>query len=539
MARSAGTAKPAAAWPRALGARRCGARLCRVLLLCGVLSCSLLPRLASADAGSVTTAIARQLAGAAPELQALYAARDGRPAWTEQTTLTAFVTAVAELHADGLDPAHYGVPALQAEWQREVEQATDPARRAAFDLHASRIWLGALRDLHRGRAAPPDSPLDLDIPSLAADLEAAAFARSLARARPSQPLYRHLREGLKRYRELARQGGWTALPAGPTLHPGDRDARVLLLRERLAREQIDAAAPTGDPLLFDATLEAAVRTFQQDHGLHADGIVGGHTRAALNVSAAARGAQLRVNLERARWLLAELPETHVLVDIAAGDLSFVRAGELRWRSRAIVGRPSRPTPVLRSALSHLKFNPAWTIPPTILRQDVLPKLRRDPGYLAREGIDVLSPAGAPLDPGAALTLGLGEFLLRQRPGPHNPLGRVVIRFPNPHQVYLHDTPAQELFALDERTLSSGCIRVENALELVRLLLDDAGEWSRAAVVAAAESGITRSVDLPQPVPLLLWYRTARAEADGRLTFLPDVYQRDAEVLAALDRPPGP
>lgn len=499
-----------------------------------------LPALAAADTAAIGAALTRQLADAAPALQALYAARDRRPIWVERTTLEALATAVAALDADGLDPVHYGVPGLQAAWQNEVAETTDPARNAAFDLRASRSWLDALRDLQRGRAAPPEPPLALDIPGLAADLDAAALARSLQQslehARPTQPLYRHLREGLERYRDLARAGGWAALPGGPSLHPGDRDERVPLLRERLAREQTAATEPDSDPLWFDPALEAAVRTFQRDHGLHADGIVGGHTRAALNVSVAARVAQLRANLERARWLLTDLPETHVLVDIAAGDLSFVRDGALRWRTRVIVGRPSRPTPVLRSALSHLKFNPAWTIPPTILREDVLPRLRRDPDYLAREGIEVLSPAGAPLDRNAAQTLGLGEFLLRQRSGPHNPLGRVVIRFPNRYQVYLHDTPAQELFTLDERALSSGCVRVENALELVRLLLDDEHNWSRAAVVAAAESDITRSIDLPQPVPLLLWYRTARAEEDGRLTFLPDIYQRDAQVLTALDQP---
>ena len=281
-----------------------------------------------------------------------------------------------------------------------------------------------------------------------------------------------------------------------------------------------------------------MRAFQRDHGLREDGIVGARTRAALDVPAAARVAQLRVNLERARWLLPMLPDTHVLVDIAAQELEFIAAGQLQWRTRVVVGRPSRPTPELRSEITRLKFHPAWIIPPTILRQDVLPKLRRDPGYLAREGIEVLSPTGEPLDPGAARRLAYGEFRLRQRPGARNPLGRVVIRFPNPHHVYLHDTPAQELFELEERALSSGCIRVENALELVYLLLADERRWPRAAVLAAAQAGITRSVELARPVPVILWYRTARAEADGRIGFLPDIYGRDAAVLAALERAPA-
>ena len=494
------------------------------------------------DPSRVAAHIAVLAAGEDAELQAFYAARDHRPAWAQASRVRALAAAVASLAEDGLDPAHYRAAELAAQWAAVQGADGDALATAAFDLRASRAWLAALRDLGRGRAPPAwvrSAAPAPDVAQLARDLEEEDLERSLARVRPAQPLYRQLRAGLARYRELARSGGWEALPAGPTLHPGDRHDPVVALRARLGRERDDPApVPAADPSLFDPALVAAVRAFQRDHGLREDGIVGARTRAALDVPAAARVAQLRVNLERARWLLPMLPDTHVLVDIAAQELEFIAAGQLQWRTRVVVGRPSRPTPELRSEITRLKFHPAWIIPPTILRQDVLPKLRRDPGYLAREGIEVLSPTGEPLDPGAARRLAYGEFRLRQRPGARNPLGRVVIRFPNPHHVYLHDTPAQELFELEERALSSGCIRVENALELVYLLLADERRWPRAAVLAAAQAGITRSVELARPVPVILWYRTARAEADGRIGFLPDIYGRDAAVLAALERAPA-
>ena len=494
--------------------------------------------LAGADA-AINRAIAAGVEGETQELQAFYAARGYRPAWRRAATLDALVEAISRLAGDGLIPEHYRAAEL-AQRRRYLDRgAVEPEAEAAFDLRASRAWLTALRDLHSGRRPPPDWQTAAEpfaAQEVSRELDAGHLAQTLARLRPSDAEYRALRAGLARYREYLHRGGWAPLAEGPSLRPGTVDPRVAQLRDRLAAEGI-GAAPVAAPQYFDAGLATAVRDFQRRHLLEADGVVGVRTRTALNIPAAARVAQLRVALERSRWLAAALPETHVLVDIAGYALSLVRDGQILWRTRVVVGRPSRPTPILRSEIAHLTFNPPWTVPPTILARDLLPKVRRDPGYLAREGIEVLDPAGGALDPYALDWSRPGGWRLRQRPGGSNPLGRVVFRFPNRHLVYLHDTPARELFELESRAISSGCVRVEHALELVRLLLDDQRHWSRTEIRAAVASGNTRSVALTRSMPLLLWYRTLGVGTGGEMLFQPDIYGRDPEVLAALDRAP--
>jgi murein L,D-transpeptidase YcbB/YkuD len=506
----------------------------------------------------VAGAIARLLAtDQDSELQAFYSLREQRPAWQDGQAVAALATALHTLDADGLVPRDYRPDAL-IEAYRLAYMAANPEERARFDLEASRTLLTALRHLQRGKVNPAAIDPEWELPQAAPQLDLAAVSRAVdeqqfesafAAARPAHALYAQLRAGLARYRTLEQQGGWPMLPAQATsLRPGDRHDDVPLLRQRLALiEELPtpaldgcgdpgAAAATPDPRCYDEILAAAVRRFQHRHLLTADGVVAAKTRAALNVPVAERIDQIRVNLERARWLLHDLPESFVLVDIAGYQLSYFRPDGEIWRARIVDGRPTRQTPILRSAITYLTFNPTWTIPPTILREDVLPKVRKDPGYLARENITVLSPSGTRLDPLGIDWSHPGNLILRQDSGPHNSLGRVAIRFANRHQVYLHDTPAQALFSLDQRAISSGCMRVENALEFAHLLLDDEIQWNRAAIAEAIAEGRTRDVHLAQPVPLILSYWTVHADADGTLTFRPDIYQRDPVLLAALNQP---
>jgi L,D-transpeptidase YcbB len=502
----------------------------------------------------LVVALIRQLEGAEDDLRAFYRGRDYRPAWQDGETLAAFVAALHTLAHDGLTPQDYGPERLMHR-RRQLDGA-DVEAQAAFEQEASRALLTALTHLQRGKVDPRAIDRDWEVPILAPDLDLEALSRALdgqrfeqafSLARPDHVPYERLRAGLARYRNIERLGGWPRLPERDlALRPGDIDADVALLRERLAMigELEVMAADTGvypgaDPQApvprhYDAILEAAVKRFQRRHLLEADGIVGPRTREALNVPVGERIAQIRVNLERARWLLHGLPDSFVVVDIAGYRISYFRPDGRVWRSRIVVGRPYRRTPSLRSAITHLTVNPGWTIPPTIRREDVLPAVRRDLDYLARERIRVLSPSGERLDPQEVDWSRPGNVVLRQDPGPHNALGQVVIRFPNDHLVYLHDTPARELFSREQRAFSSGCIRVDGVLELVQHLFDDTGTPAHVASLVA--EGATRNIHLEHPVPVILHYWTVHPGEEGELIFRPDIYDRDGALLSALDRP---
>ena len=509
---------------------------------------------------AIAALIARAVSTSDADLQAFYAARAMRPAWGDDQTVAALAAAIATLDGDGLVPSDYRPQTLLGAYRNAHAAVPRAEALAQFDVQLSRLLITVLHHLASGKVDPAAIDPDWDLPRAAPPLDFAVvsqavdarqFETAFATARPGHALYAGLRAGLARYRDLARRGGWPALPRqSAALHPGDRHADVPLLRARLALvEDVAepppdtcadpaAATPMPDPDCYDDGLAAAVRRFQRHHLLKADGVVGANTRAALNVPVAARIDQIRINLERARWLLPGLPESFVLVDVPGYQLGYFRPGGDIWRARIVVGRRTRPTPTLRSAITHLTFNPTWTVPPTILREDVLPKVRKDAGYLAHENIAVLDASGARLDPHGIDWSRPGNLILRQAAGPHNALGRVAIRFPNTHTVYLHDTPAQELFEFDRRALSSGCVRVEHALEFVRLLLDDETRWNADAIAAVVAEGSTREVNLARRVPLILYYWTVQTDADGALSFRPDLYRRDAAVLAALERPPG-
>lgn len=485
-------------------------------------------------------------------VMAFYQRRSFAPAWEAPGRRAALVAALRGLADDGLDPRDYGVDALAQAPDPNTTGLEGATQRADADLRATRAYLTALLHLYRGKVDPRSldprwnfEPRDLDgeqgLQAALAAVDSGGIEEAFAQARPQHPLYGQLREALRRLRAIAAQGGWPHIPAGPTLREGMRDPRVALLRRRLAVDAVsgDAAALTRDAAdedLFDAALAADVRRFQGEQYLDADGAVGPATRAALDVPVQARIDQLRVNLERARWLLHQIHGDFVLVDIAGYGVTYFKGAQPEWRSRVVVGRPYRRTPAFKSEITYVTFNPTWTVPPTILHEDVLPKVRRNPGYLAANRLRVLDASGREIPPGQVNWRNPKGITLRQDSGPDNSLGRVVIRFPNPYSVYMHDTPHTELFGMERRAFSSGCIRVEHPLELVERLLDDPVQWNRAAIDAAIATGETRTVYLAKPVPLLLAYWTVHVLPDGRVAYKPDVYARDAELLHALDTP---
>lgn len=499
--------------------------------------------------------LSERLAEASSQLRNLYAVRGDRPIWRDADTVDALVESLEELDADGLSPSDYRPDELQAASRTALMEGADKEARARFEVRASRTLLAALTHLQRGKVDPHRidddwdlsiEPPSLDLAAISQALDAGKVSAAIDLARPPYEPYDQLREGLARYRDIERQGGWPALMSlEEPLRPGDTSEGVTALRERLAaigNTQVVAAdegyypavelrAP--EPRVYDEALVDAVKRFQRHHLLADDGVVGPRTLDALNMSVDRRIDQIRANMERARWLLHGLPESFVLVDIAGYDLRYFRPNGDTWRSRIVVGQPYRRTPSLRSEITHLTVNPTWTVPPTIMREDVLPEVRRNLDYLERKNLSVLSPSGEGMDPENVDWSNPGGVMLRQQAGPNNPLGQLVVRFPNDHMVYLHDTPSRGLFNRSQRALSSGCIRVEGVLELAQLLFDDTGTQADARRLIA--DGKTRNVLLKRHVPVVLHYWTVQPEPDGELAFRPDIYDRDDALIAALDR----
>jgi len=346
---------------------------------------------------------------------------------------------------------------------------------------------------------------------------------------------------IARYDAIAVRGGWRSIRRGPSLVPGARGPAVAALRTRLTQSGDVASRATGsDAMIYDAALADAVRSFQRRHGLGADGVVGGTTRNAMNVPVADRIAQLelvrmqsRAPRPSGRWIRINVPRYW---------LQVLDGSEVVLEMPVVVGRPTRPTPLFQKDLAAVVVNPVWTVPEDLAYHDMLPKIVANPGYLAQRRIDVFQswePGAARLDPSRIDWKRLGRRIesltLRQRPGPGNALGRLMFRMDREQDIFLHDTPAREVFRLDRRDLSSGCIRVANALGLARAVLDADG---RAQLDADLERGNTVSIDVRRRVPVRTVYETAWVDARGRVQFRDDIYGEDAAFnrSAARGRP---
>jgi len=327
---------------------------------------------------------------------------------------------------------------------------------------------------------------------------------------PPHPAYALLQQGLSRYRRIAAAGGWDALPISLSRA---RNRDFAAVRTRLHVEG-DLAMDDGSSQLDDA-LRAGVARFQWRNGLLADGVLRSSTIQRLNISAGERVASLALNLERLRQTLPGLPDTRVEVNLPAATAMLYRNGRRALRMNAVIGTRAHETPELASVIDSIILNPTWTIPQSIVVNEIKPALRRNPKYLVQNRMSWVK----------------GQLV--QAPGPWNALGRVKFDFPNPYAVYLHDTPARALFADPERAASHGCVRLERPVELAEALLSGDPHWDLAALNAAIAKGETRRIRLREPMPVVLTYQTAFAEADGSIHFRPDVYGRDIKLTLAL------
>ena len=342
------------------------------------------------------------------------------------------------------------------------------------------------------------------------------------------PEYLRLQSALGLYLQIADAGGWPTVPAGPTLAPGDRDPRIPVLARRLQASG-DLDADGQQRAVYGDDLRAAVLRFQMRHGLQQDALVGPATLRAMNVPIDRRIAQLRLNLERAARVFEDAPPDFVLVNVPSFEARLYRDGGVAWTGRIIVGETEAETPLFEADLIAVVLNPTWVVPRSIASEELLPKIQQDPGFLSRGGYEVFDPAGAPVDASqidwAALHRNNFPLTLVQRPGPGNELGRVKFTTPNPFGVCMHDTPARNLFALDSRAFSHGCIRLDRPLDFATEVLA-AENWSRERIDARLATLRTETVRLTIPLPLVVAYLTAFVDDDGTVYFYRDIYGKD-------------
>lgn len=499
------------------------------------------------------------------ELGRMYASRDALPLWLDsQGRPTAAarealaVLAAASRH--GMDPAAYGTAALAASAAAldAGSSSIDPSHAARFDVGLSGSMLGHLRHLHVGRVEA--QRVGFKIPSraqehdygavLLAAVDGGKVRQAAEDMAPAFAQYRSLQAALARYRVLAIAD--TAPPLQPvkvSVHPGDAFAAAETLAQRLvAVGDLAPGAVPGGTVQHTAELSEGVKRFQRRHGLVDDGVLGKSTIAALNVPLAWRVRQIELAMERLRWLPHADGQPFIAINIPAFRL-YARApaagpaGSLDMA--VIVGRAlNTQTPVFTDEMTHLIFRPYWNVPPSIMRGEVLPALHRRPDYLQAHGMEIVKGPGDDAQPVAASAenialLRQGVLRLRQRPGPANALGLVKFVFPNDANVYMHDTPARELFSRSRRDFSHGCIRLEDPTALAEWALRDQPAWTRERIVAAMQGSKPQRVNLTQPVKVMLYYVTATVDPrDASVRFTDDIYGHDARLDRALKSVPA-
>jgi murein L,D-transpeptidase YcbB/YkuD len=476
-------------------------------------------------------------------VEQFYRQRDYTPVWSGPhcaSHLAELREAVNASAAHGLNPEHYHSATLSQPTDCDVQ----------FEALATDAWLSLASNLYEGRLEPQSlepgwstKKPEIDLAALLlAALDEGKVREALLELAPGDSYYRALQKELLRLQQQTGSPGLELVDDGPLLRRGGRGIRVQQLRQRLTVDALPFAGPGDSALVFDAELENAVKAFQRRANLEPDGIVGPMTLAQLNRSVADRIGQLRVNLERWRWLPKESPGRHIRINIADFQLQTLLGAEPLHQYRIIVGTTERPTPVFSGQIKYIVLNPWWEAPRRIAVKDKLPMFKSDPSAIDRLGYVIMDAQGHEVDGSeinwSKLTAARFPYRLRQKPGPLNALGQVKLIFPNSHDVYLHDTPTRGLFARTRRAFSSGCMRVENALELTAWVLAETTGWDTARINTVVVKGFETRVTLSDVVPIQLLYLTAVLDETGEVRLIDDLYLRDPAVLAALDEWPG-
>jgi murein L,D-transpeptidase YcbB/YkuD len=442
----------------------------------------------------------------------------------------------------GLNPAKYPTRRLETALERAETSARTAADRAEVIANLEAQTKSAIvpfaHDVAAGRRSPTSVELTwknrrpaIDIAESWDQMASSSVQQWIDGLEPPHPEYRALLDALRKLRQQ-QNGGWPKVPRRVP-EPGSSDPAVQQLRERLTASGDLADVDTGNPANYDAALTNAVKRFQERHALPATGIANEETLAEMNVPLADRIRQVEMNLDRWRWMPNDLGPRHLLINIPAFQLTARENGKPVRAMRVVVGKTEHETPIFGGEMDTVVFSPYWNLPESIALDEIGPAIRSDPGYLARNQIEVLRRTKTRMtivNPDDVNWYDPAEFLqlsFRQRPGTRNALGQVKFLFPNAFDVYLHDTPADSLFGRSGRAFSHGCVRVEEPEALAAYVLRGLPDWTADRISSAMNAGVEKYVKLGEKIPVHVAYFTAWVADDGRLTFLPDVYGYDA------------
>lgn len=460
--------------------------------------------------------------GDIPALQQFYSKRQYQPLWTSGFRLNPAGESVMRVLSgaaeEGLNPEDYLVAPIAARSAKN-----DSTAAAELDVLVSLAVVRYAQAVGWGVTIP--SEVDRDNFYDRRTFDPAAVLQQVAEARdpaatlrafePQTFVYRELKQALAELRAIQARGVWKTMSTGPTLKMGDSGPRVVELRSELIARG-DLAAGAAESMTFDADLAAAVKRFQYRHGLTGDSVCGPAVIAEINVPVTTRIQQVRLAMERLRWLPPISSGRRIAVNIADFRAYVFDGDSITFETAAVVGKRYHETPMFTASMTYVVINPYWNVPASITRAEIMPKIKADPQYLTKNHME------------------MNGNVVRQLPGPWNSLGRFKFMFPNPHNIYLHDTPSRTLFSLADRAFSHGCVRLQKPAELAALLLKEQG-WTPERIQATVATGQQTVVTLDQPIPVTISYATAFRTPDGLLHYTRDVYGRDAKLVAALQR----
>lgn len=494
----------------------------------------------------------------AEQIQDFYAQRDYLEVWLLNDGLSKegreLIAKIEDSKYDGLLPSDYNLEEIyglstDAEKKNKKFRKLSSDEKVRLELLLTDGFFNLAHDLEKGKVNPAelDSSWKFDEKATSADYIAlinevvagAPVDKTFAKLYPNAELYAQGKKAIKELYETLKKDTltWDMQPVDGAIKVGERHAAIPALRKRLIFWDFLKPYKTEDPTLFDSELLVGLQKYQKSNGMNPDGVIGSLVAESLNKSPQDLIDIASVNMERLRWMPAiNWDQEMVLVNVANYQLDYLQQSDTVFTAKVIVGKEYSESPTFSAPMSYIVFSPYWNIPPSITKDEIIPAVKRNEGYLDEKNMEIVTTSGEPIDASQVdWSSGKEEefpYRVRQKPGGDNSLGLVKFMFPNEYNIYIHDTPARSLFQKETRALSHGCIRIQNPEQFAKILLDD-NKWTDEKIQEAMHQDKEETVKLDRKIPVVLLYMTFWADKGGKANFRPDVYDRDAALLKAL------